>query len=303
VRIQVHHSIWTKLLSLLREHAHDYLFWREAEIQSLQTLCLAAADQAVAAEWRRAGHELERQLNTLDNMPVGALDTVHSRAESWGSELEQGLAPQDLNGKVIELRGEVSSCRICPKELKRELYAMLLRLQGSLAEQEWNGDSEGVAAALTDMRGKTGRLKASHVALCRPDGIAIGKKNRTLLMLEFTRGSDYDDNFVARIESAKTARYARSLDVMRRLLPGWQVEVVCFTVGVRGSVPRASLEPSLRRLGVEPAPAHKIMAAVATATFSAMFTIWDTRTARLAMIRPPLPGRVVGRGSQGRPPL
>ena len=151
------------------------------------------------------------------------------------------------------------------------------------------------------MREKTGQ--AAHVALCRPNGMAIGKKNRTLLMLEFTRGSDYDDDFVARIESAKTARYARSLDVMRRLLPGWQVEVVCFTVGVRGSVPRASLEPSLRRLGVEPAPAHKIMAAVAAATFSAMFTIWDTRTARLAMIRPPLPGRVVGRGSQGRPPV
>ena len=163
--------------------------------------------------------------------------------------------------------------------------------------------AEEVAAALTDMREKTSRLKAAHVALCRPDGIAIGKRNRTLLMLEFTRGSDYDDDFVARIDSAKTARYARSLDVMRRLLPGWQVEVVCFTVGVRGSVPRASLEPSLRRLGVEPAPAHKIMAAVAAAAFSAMFTRWDTRTARLAMIRPPLPGRVVGRGSQGRPPL
>ena len=139
VRIQVHHSIWTKLLSLLREHAHDYLFWREAEIQSLPTLCLAAADQAVAAEWRRAGHELERQLNMLDNMPVGALDTVHSRAESWGSELEQGLVPQDLNGKVIELRGEVSSCRICPKELKRELYAMLLRPRGAGAERRLGG--------------------------------------------------------------------------------------------------------------------------------------------------------------------
>jgi ribonuclease HI len=28
VRIQVHHSIWTKLLALLREHAHKYLFCR-----------------------------------------------------------------------------------------------------------------------------------------------------------------------------------------------------------------------------------------------------------------------------------
>ena len=90
---------------------------------------------------------------------------------------------------------------------------------------------------------------------------------------------------------------------MRRLLPGWQVEVVCFTVGVRGSVPRASLEPSLRRLGVDPEPAHRIMAAVAGATFEAMLTVWDTRAARLAMIRPPLPSRVAGRGSQGRPPL
>jgi hypothetical protein len=301
----VHHSIWTKLLALLREHAHEYLFWREAEIQALLTLrlCLTTADPTIVSEWRAAGQELEQQLTTLDSVPLGALDTVHSRAEAWSSELAQGLAPLALNERVVELRNDVTRCLLCPKELKRELYAMLLRLQGSLAEQERSGDSDGVSAALKDIQEKTGKLKTAHLALCRPDGIAIGKKNRTLLMLEFTRGSDYGDDFVARIESAKTARYARVLDVMRRLLPGWQVEVVCFTVGVRGSVPRASLEPSLRRLGVDPAPAHKIMAAVAAATFEAMFTVWDTRAARLAMIRPPLPSRVAGRGSQGRPPL
>ncbi len=60
-------------------------------------------------------------------------------------------------------------------------------------------------------------------------------KKRRLVILEFTRPNDRGELSLHETDLYKMARYKSLRDLLARLLPGWEVEVQTYTVGIRGS--------------------------------------------------------------------
>ena len=125
----------------------------------------------------------------------------------------------------------------------------------------------------------------ANIGRCRPDALAVGTNSRHLMLLEFTRGADYDDYFMERIELFKTARYARIQEKLQNLLPSWNLEIMCFTVGIRGSIPKSRFTANFAQLGVVETHHEKIMKAIANETFQGMHRILDVRSARMENLR------------------
>ncbi len=69
----------------------------------------------------------------------------------------------------------------------------------------------------------------------RPDAWAVSWEKRRLLIQEFTRPNDRGELSIHETDLYKTARYKSLRDLLARLLPGWEVEVHTYTVGIRGS--------------------------------------------------------------------
>ena len=69
----------------------------------------------------------------------------------------------------------------------------------------------------------------------RPDAWAVSWENRRLLILEITRSNDRGELALRETDQYKTARYRPLRDLLVRLLPGWEVEIQTYTVGIRGS--------------------------------------------------------------------
>ncbi len=111
----------------------------------------------------------------------------------------------------------------------------------------------------------------------RPDGFAIHQKSKRVAILEFNRAMDSSDDWEARKDAEKRARYAPVLDFFS--LPekqGWTLLQFIFTVGVRGSISNLDrTEPlsflsTLKSLGITSrANLEKIRKATAKRVFEA----------------------------------
>ncbi len=66
----------------------------------------------------------------------------------------------------------------------------------------------------------------------RPDAWAVSWEKWHLLILEFTRPNDRGELSLHETDLYKKARYKSLLDLLARLLPGWEVEVQTYTVGI-----------------------------------------------------------------------
>ena len=101
----------------------------------------------------------------------------------------------------------------------------------------------------------------------RPDGIALLRSEKRVVLLEFTRAMDTDEDFQSITEKRKTARYALHCEFIASLLnsslpnvhdeeendlkgKAWSVTQINFTVGVRGSLHEQSFKVALTSLGV-----------------------------------------------------
>jgi hypothetical protein len=83
----------------------------------------------------------------------------------------------------------------------------------------------------------------------RPDGIALHWGEKTVLILEFTRGYDWRASWHDDIDQVKTGRYTPLLDKLSHCLgQGWTVEIV--TLGVRGSYHEPAWRAALERFGL-----------------------------------------------------
>ncbi len=69
----------------------------------------------------------------------------------------------------------------------------------------------------------------------RPDAWAVSWEKRRLLILEFTLPNDRGELSLNETDLYKTALYKSLLDLLARLLPGWEVEVQTYTVCILGS--------------------------------------------------------------------
>ena len=87
----------------------------------------------------------------------------------------------------------------------------------------------------------------------RPDAWAVHWGQRVVFILEFTRPIDGGD-WQTRTDAYKEERYCQLRDKLAGLLPGWKVETIAFSLGIRGSFNEEKWRMDLERLKV-PRPA------------------------------------------------
>ena len=123
---------------------------------------------------------------------------------------------------------------------------------------------------------------ASSIRRKRPDGWAVHWGRRMIRILEFTRCNDYRQDWRETTEQYKSARYQPLRDRMTELLPrGWSVEIVNFTVGIRGSFAESRWTTALTALGVSEAGVATLMAALVAQCLTELNTLYSTRAAAL----------------------
>jgi hypothetical protein len=95
---------------------------------------------------------------------------------------------------------------------------------------------------------------ASCIRRKRPDGWAVHWGQRRVRILEFTRCNDYRPDWREETEAYKTGLYQPLRDRMLAALPnGWSVDIINFTLGIRGSFAETQWTVALTALGVPPA--------------------------------------------------
>jgi hypothetical protein len=121
---------------------------------------------------------------------------------------------------------------------------------------------------------------ASVIRRKRPDGWAVHWNRRKIRVLEFTRCNDSRPDWRETTEQYKTRRYQPLRDRMTELLspgPGWSVEIVNFTVGIRGSFAETSWRAALTALGVSEAGVTRLMAELFTQCLTELNEPYSTR--------------------------
>ena len=105
---------------------------------------------------------------------------------------------------------------------------------------------------------------------------------RLIRILEFTRCNDYRSDWRETTEGYKTDRYQPLRDKMAGALPrGWSVEIVNFTLGIRGSYAETRWTAALTALGVLEAGVAPLMAALVTQCLTELNELYSTRAAAL----------------------
>ena len=115
----------------------------------------------------------------------------------------------------------------------------------------------------------------------RPDAWAVSWKNRRLLILEFTRPNDRGELSLRETDQYKTARYRPLRDLLVRLLPGWEVEIQTYTVGIRGSHDPDRWYAQMRKLEVTAARAERLMQDMVEQALTELTDIYSVRYAAL----------------------
>jgi ribonuclease HI len=125
---------------------------------------------------------------------------------------------------------------------------------------------------------------ASGIRRTRPDGWAVHWNRRMIRILEFTRCNDSRPDWRETTEQYKTGRYQPLRDRMTELLPpGWSVEIVNFTVGIRGSFAETSWRAALTALGVSEAGVKRLMAELVTQCLTELNELYSTRATALRL--------------------
>jgi hypothetical protein len=115
----------------------------------------------------------------------------------------------------------------------------------------------------------------------RPDAWAVSWENRRLLILEFTRPNDKGELSLRETDQYKTARYRPLRDLLARLLPGWEVVIQTYTVGIRGSHDPDRWYAQLRQLEVTAARAERLMQDMVEQALTELTDIYSVRYAAL----------------------
>ena len=123
---------------------------------------------------------------------------------------------------------------------------------------------------------------ASCIRRKRPDGWAVHWGRRRVRILEFTRCNDYRSDWREETEAYKTARYQPLRDRMLAALPnGWSVEIINFTLGIRGSFAETQWTAALTVLGVPATRVTHLMTDLVTQCLTELNELYSTRAAAL----------------------
>ena len=115
----------------------------------------------------------------------------------------------------------------------------------------------------------------------RPDAWAVSWEARKLFIMEFTRPNDKESDFSQSTDSVKSERYLPLKDYLSRLLHDWEVDVLPFTIGIRGSLDEEVWKARLGRLGLTNISAEKLMLALVKQALTELTEIYSIRQAAL----------------------
>ena len=136
-----------------------------------------------------------------------------------------------------------------------------------------------------DLEGSDDADTSAELLRKRPDALALRWKTKTVAILEFTRGYDWRPNWHTETDQYKTARYLPLRDKLQRCLgDAWSVEVVPFTIGVRGSYEETAWAARLARFGLTGTQVTALMTDLVTNCLTEHDAILLTRIAAIRNI-------------------
>ena len=115
----------------------------------------------------------------------------------------------------------------------------------------------------------------------RPDAWAVSWGGRCLLIMEFTRPNDRGELSLHETDALKTARYTPLRDLLASLLPKWEVSILTFSLGIRGSYTPDRWTAQLNRLGLAGARVEKLMEGMVSQALTELTAIYSTRYAAI----------------------
>ena len=115
----------------------------------------------------------------------------------------------------------------------------------------------------------------------RPDAWAVSWDKRSLLILEFTRPNDRCALSLQDTDAYKIERYTPLRNRLAVLLPGWEVEILTFTIGIRGSYDPNRWNTNLSLFGLTAAQTERLMPALVSQTLTELTDLYNTRYAAL----------------------
>ena len=122
---------------------------------------------------------------------------------------------------------------------------------------------------------------SSSIRRKRPDAWAVHWGHRVVFILEFTRPNDGADDWQTRTDVYKEERYAPLKDKLAGLLPGWKVETIAFSLGIRGSFNEEKWRADLERLKVPRPAMDKLMQELVAKCLVSLGDIYRTRQSAL----------------------
>jgi hypothetical protein len=115
----------------------------------------------------------------------------------------------------------------------------------------------------------------------RPDAWAVSWDKRCVLILEFTRPNDWGADSLHSTDAQKITRYTPLRERLARLLPGWEVEIQTYTMGIRGSLDSDRWKTNLNRLGVTGNRADRLLHDLVSQTLVELTDLYKVRYAAL----------------------
>ncbi len=101
----------------------------------------------------------------------------------------------------------------------------------------------------------------------------------------FTRLNDRGELSLHENYLYKTARYKSLRDLLAQRLPGWEVEIQTYTVGIRGSRDPDRWYAQLLRLEVTAARAERLMQGMVTQAITELIDLYRVRYATLQRLQ------------------
>jgi ribonuclease HI len=134
------------------------------------------------------------------------------------------------------------------------------------------------------LEAEVGEEEASSLASMlrqRPDACAVSWEARKLFIMEFTRPNDKESDFSHNTDRVKSERYLPLKARLSHLLHNWEVDVLPFTIGIRGSLDEEAWKARLVRLGLTNIAAEKLMLALVKQALTELTEIYSIRQAAL----------------------
>ncbi len=128
----------------------------------------------------------------------------------------------------------------------------------------------------------------TDMARLRPDAVAFRWDKRRMYLLEVTRCYDSRVRFASRPDlTQKMAKYQAVANLFMSVARQWQVTVIPFTIGIRGSIDVNKWTHHLATLGVVHSDIPRVLDTVMASALSALDLVYDARSHALRDAPPP----------------